>query len=100
MQKVPFLLEDKLKELGAKFERGDADWGAHVVTDGRLVTGQNPGSSTQVAKVAIQVLEKSKGEMKEGSQAAQGTAGTGGMASKEELLEQQQARELAPEAAA
>ena len=59
---VPFLLEDKLKELGGSFERGDADWGAYVVSDGRLVTGQNPGSSTQVAKAALQVLEKSKGK--------------------------------------
>lgn len=57
---VPFLLEDKLKELGGEFGRGDADWGPHVVSDGRLVTGQNPGSSTQVAKVALQLLESTK----------------------------------------
>jgi len=57
---VPFLLEDRLKELGGNFERADADWGVHVVSDGRLVTGQNPGSSTEVAKAALQVLEKSK----------------------------------------
>lgn len=43
MQVVPFLLEDKLKELGAVLQKADADWGELVVTDGNLITGQNPG---------------------------------------------------------
>lgn len=42
-QVVPFLLEDKLKELGAVLQKADADWGELVVTDGNLITGQNPG---------------------------------------------------------
>lgn len=42
LQMVPFLLEDKLKELGAEFSRA-ADWAEYVVTDGNLITGQNPG---------------------------------------------------------
>ncbi|EIE21884.1 class I glutamine amidotransferase-like protein [Coccomyxa subellipsoidea C-169] len=53
---VPFLLEDKLKELGAKYEKGK-DWSPHVVTDGKLVTGQNPQSSAPLAEAVAKVLE-------------------------------------------
>jgi len=41
---VPFLLEDHLRELGATIENGE-DFTVNVVTDGNLVTGQNPQSS-------------------------------------------------------
>lgn len=41
---VPFLLEDKLKNLGANYSKG-ADWSSFVKMDGLLITGQNPGSS-------------------------------------------------------
>jgi putative intracellular protease/amidase len=43
LQLVPFLLEDRLKELGAVLQKADADWGELVITDGNLITGQNPG---------------------------------------------------------
>lgn len=43
LQVVPFLLEDKLQELGAQLSKAKEDWGEHVVTDGNLITGQNPG---------------------------------------------------------
>ncbi|MDA8870182.1 type 1 glutamine amidotransferase domain-containing protein [Rhizobiaceae bacterium] len=46
---VPFLVEDMLKANGGKYERG-ADWGSFVVTDGKLVTGQNPASSKEAAE--------------------------------------------------
>lgn len=46
--KVPFLLETRLRELGADV-RTDGDWASHVVVDGRLITGQNPQSSEAVA---------------------------------------------------
>ncbi len=52
---VPFLLEDKLKELGGIYERAD-DWNCKVVADGKLVTGQNPQSSTECAKKVIEIL--------------------------------------------
>jgi len=52
---VPFLLEDKLKELGGKYTCGDA-WGSHVVADGKLVTGQNPGSSKATAQKCLEAL--------------------------------------------
>lgn len=54
---VPFLLETELRKLGAQFERGD-DWGVRVVTDGPLITGQNPASSGPVATRLIEELEK------------------------------------------
>lgn len=46
---VPFLVEDMLKDIGGDYRKGD-DWSAFVVTDGKLVTGQNPASSEGVAK--------------------------------------------------
>lgn len=53
---VPFLLEDKLKELGGLFERSDADWASYVVSDGKLITGQNPGSSKALAEAVIAAI--------------------------------------------
>jgi putative intracellular protease/amidase len=52
---VPFLLEDALKEKGALYSKGD-DWNSYVVTDGKLITGQNPGSSEAVAKELLKLL--------------------------------------------
>mmetsp|Transcript_10819 Transcript_10819/g.33172 ORF Transcript_10819/g.33172 Transcript_10819/m.33172 type:complete len:232 (-) Transcript_10819:1332-2027(-) len=53
--KVPFLLEDKLKELGANFVAKDP-WSSHVEVDGRLVTGQNPQSSKECAQKALEAV--------------------------------------------
>ena len=52
---VPFLIEDEFTRLGGRFEKGP-DWHEHVVTDGRLVTGQNPASSEGVAKALLSLL--------------------------------------------
>ena len=52
---VPFLLEAKLKELGGAYS-STSDWGVHVVRDGRVVTGQNPGSSEATAKLVVEAL--------------------------------------------
>jgi len=49
---VPFLIEDEFKKLGGKYEKG-ADWQSFVITDGLLVTGQNPGSSSDVANALL-----------------------------------------------
>jgi len=49
---VPFLVEDMLVAQGGLYSRGD-DWASHVVTDGLLVTGQNPGSSAAAAQVLL-----------------------------------------------
>ena len=52
---VPFLVEDELKRLGGLYEKA-ADWESFVVVDGRLITGQNPASSTAGAKALLDVL--------------------------------------------
>jgi putative intracellular protease/amidase len=52
---VPFLVEDELLRLGAIFEKV-ADWQPFSVIDGRLITGQNPASSTLVAQNLIKML--------------------------------------------
>lgn len=56
---VPFLLEDKLKELGAKYSSVD-NFKAHAVRDDNLITGQNPASSEQVAKLLIEAIKEKK----------------------------------------
>jgi len=52
---VPFLLENELKEKGANYSKGE-DWHPYEVTDGNLITGQNPASSEPVAKVVLAQL--------------------------------------------
>ena len=52
---VPFLLEDMLTANGSKYQKGD-DWASFVVTDGKLVTGQNPASSEEAARALLQLL--------------------------------------------
>jgi len=52
---VPFLVEDELLRLGAIFEKV-RNWQPFSVTDGRLVTGQNPASSTTAAKALMELL--------------------------------------------
>lgn len=53
---VPFLLEDALKACGAEYQKGD-DWSSFVVTDGLLVTGQNPMSSEETAQALLKLLK-------------------------------------------
>jgi putative intracellular protease/amidase len=52
---VPFLVEDELKRLGAHFEK-KSNWESFVVVDGRLITGQNPASSTAGAQALVKAL--------------------------------------------
>ncbi|MBC7703498.1 MAG: type 1 glutamine amidotransferase domain-containing protein, partial [Rhodoferax sp.] len=52
---VPFLIEDMLKENGGHYSKG-ADWQSYVLTDGKLVTGQNPASSEEGAKALLKLL--------------------------------------------
>lgn len=52
---VPFLVEDVLKQNGGLYSRGD-DWQSYTVQDGLLITGQNPGSSAETAKVLLASL--------------------------------------------
>jgi putative intracellular protease/amidase len=52
---VPFLVEDELKRLGGHYEKA-GDWESFVIVDGRLITGQNPASSTAAAQELLKVL--------------------------------------------
>lgn len=54
---VPFMLETKLRAEGAHFISGE-NWKSHVEVDGKLVTGQNPASSTAVAEAIISLLKQ------------------------------------------
>jgi putative intracellular protease/amidase len=54
---VPFLVEDRLKELGAHFSKGP-DWQPYVVRDGLLITGQNPASSEPAAQELLRILQE------------------------------------------
>lgn len=53
----PFLLEDRLRRLGGRYERAD-DWQPKVVVDGLLIIGQNPASSAAVADAPVDRLSK------------------------------------------
>ncbi len=52
---VPFLVEDMLIANGADYQKGD-DWASFVVTDGKLVTGQNPASSAETARKLLALV--------------------------------------------
>lgn len=52
---VPFLLEEKLRALGAEFVN-EGDWQPCVAVDGNLITGQNPASSTACAEAVVKAL--------------------------------------------
>ena len=53
---VPFLVEDMLTGNGGVYSKG-ADWQPYVVTDGKLITGQNPASSAPAAQAVLQQLQ-------------------------------------------
>ncbi|MEQ7802209.1 type 1 glutamine amidotransferase domain-containing protein [Pedobacter sp. ASV1-7] len=57
-KEVPFNLEAGLKERGADYNKAFIPMTSNVVVDGNLITGQNPFSSTETAKVIIRELEK------------------------------------------
>ena len=58
---VPFLVEDELLRLGAIFEK-KANWQPFSITDGRLITGQNPASSTSAAQALLRLMTGSESE--------------------------------------
>ncbi|KAK4244485.1 class I glutamine amidotransferase-like protein [Corynascus novoguineensis] len=58
---MPFLLEDRLREVVGEqgaFEKADEMWGAKVVVDGKIVTGQNPASAAGVAQAIVDLLNQ------------------------------------------
>ncbi|WP_309610629.1 type 1 glutamine amidotransferase domain-containing protein [Sphingomonas sp.] len=54
---VPFLLEEMLKAKGGVYSKGP-DFAPYVVTDGLLITGQNPPSSGPAAAALLAALAK------------------------------------------
>lgn len=52
---VPFLVEDMLTQNGGTYSKG-ADWQPYVLTDGLLITGQNPASSEPAAHALLAAL--------------------------------------------
>ncbi len=53
---VPFMLETKLRELGADFQEVD-NFEPFAVQSGNLITGQNPASSLLVANKVLEALQ-------------------------------------------
>lgn len=53
---VPFNLEAALKERGSVYKKAFLPMTSKVVIDGNLITGQNPFSSKETAKVVMQRL--------------------------------------------
>lgn len=53
---VPFLVEDELKAKGGIYSKGP-DWTSYVLTDGLLLTGQNPASSQAAAEALLAKLK-------------------------------------------
>lgn len=56
---VPFLLETKLRSLGADVVVAD-DFSVHALRDGRLVTGQNPASSAKVGELLLEAMREGR----------------------------------------
>ena len=54
---MPFLLQTRLTELGARFEAAP-DFTEHAVRSGHLVTGQNPQSTAAVATLLLAVMRE------------------------------------------
>jgi len=54
-QVVPLLVEDELIRLGGEYSKVD-DWQSYAITDGKLITGQNPASSEAVAKAILELF--------------------------------------------
>lgn len=56
--KIPFKLEDRLKESGANYTTSTIPFTSNVQIAGNLITGQNPASAEKAARMIIKLLEK------------------------------------------
>ena len=54
---VPFLLESRFREQGAKFSKG-SPWAENVCVDGCMISGQNPASSKATAQAVVDLVHK------------------------------------------
>ncbi|MBM7368074.1 type 1 glutamine amidotransferase domain-containing protein [Gordonia hydrophobica] len=55
-ESAPWLLQDRLTDAGGSYESADEAWAPHIVADGNLFTGQNPGSTGPLADVLVEAL--------------------------------------------
>ncbi|MEU1620129.1 type 1 glutamine amidotransferase domain-containing protein [Streptomyces sp. NPDC008238] len=53
---VPYSLQDELRKRGADYSTARRPFDTYVVEDGRLITGQNPGSARAVAEAVVRQL--------------------------------------------
>ncbi|MGH1486873.1 MAG: type 1 glutamine amidotransferase domain-containing protein [Cellvibrionaceae bacterium] len=56
LDKVPFLVEEKLLEKAASYSKV-ATWGVNVIQDGRVITGQNPSSAHAVGEALVKLMD-------------------------------------------
>ena len=56
--RMPFLVESRILELGGRFQKADTPGGEKVVVDGRIVTGQNPASAQAFGQAIRRLLEE------------------------------------------
>lgn len=57
-REVPFLLQDALVGRGAHYKKAFLPFTSYVVTDDRVITGQNPQSSTEIAEAVVKRLRE------------------------------------------
>ncbi|UMZ14989.1 type 1 glutamine amidotransferase domain-containing protein [Pseudomonas sp. MPFS] len=55
--KVPYNVEEQMRRRGAHYEKGWLPFTSKVVSDGRLVTGQNPQSARATAMQVVALLQ-------------------------------------------
>jgi len=68
VKEIPFLLEDRIIELGGKYEKAEKPWEAHVVVDGLLLTGQNPASARPLAQAVHKALSQHEAALVQGAE--------------------------------
>lgn len=54
---VPFYLQNGLIDRGAKYKRAFLPFSSYVITDDRIITGQNPQSSKAIAEAVVKKLK-------------------------------------------
>ena len=57
INKIPFLLEEALARTSARYSKAQP-WQEHVIEDGRVITGQNPGSAHAVGEAIVKLVNK------------------------------------------
>lgn len=57
---VPFLLQDALISRGAHYKKAFIPFTSYVITDDRIITGQNPQSSKEIAEAVVKRLRTIK----------------------------------------